>query len=195
MTMSATRTGTNKRDNTDSSDVSVALPRSVSGGMCAVARSCRHEVVANGCRGALTAADRPSADPRPRTTRSFDPDVVLRRAVATDQRQSVPIVADLHCGHIRAHLENRRFPDDRQRAHFKIYRPEHRPTAASIIGRDLGRDALVGCRRGDLVCQCSMPRPCGRQHCLYLRREPHQHGPVRSGGQAAICAVASCKAG
>jgi hypothetical protein len=28
-----------------------------------------------------------------------------------------------------------------------------------------------------------VPRPCGRQHCLYLRHEPHQHAAVRAGGQ------------
>jgi Nucleotidyl transferase AbiEii toxin, Type IV TA system len=49
--------------------------------------------------------------------------------------------------------------------------------------------------RSPVICQCNVPRPCGRQHCLYLRREPHQHGPVRSGGQATISAVASRRSG
>jgi hypothetical protein len=31
--------------------------------------------------------------------------------------------------------------------------------------------------------QSTRPRPWGRQHCLYLRPEPHQYGPVRGGGQ------------
>jgi hypothetical protein len=31
--------------------------------------------------------------------------------------------------------------------------------------------------------QSTRPRPWGRQHCLYLRPEPHQHGPLRGRGR------------
>jgi hypothetical protein len=82
--------------------------------------------------------------------------------VAADHRQSVPIVADLHCGHIRAHLESRCFPGGRQRAHFKIYRPSTTLRPRRSSAGHPGRDALVGCRRG------RSHRPIGS--CSFLRR-------------------------
>jgi hypothetical protein len=42
--------------------------------------------------------------------------------------------------------------------------------------------------------QSTRPRPWGRQHCLYLRPEPHQHGPVRGGGQLSMVSFV-CRSG
>jgi hypothetical protein len=47
-------------------------------------------------------------------------------------------------------------------------------------------------RAADIVVgQSKVPSPYRRQHFLYLHRDPNQHGPVRSGGQGTIAAVAS----
>jgi len=37
--------------------------------------------------------------------------------------------------------------------------------------------------------QSKVPRPCGRQHCLYLRPEPHQQVAVRAGGQGTMAGL------
>lgn len=62
---------------------------------------------------------------------------------------------------------------------------------SSPTGRSPHRHGIAG-RNGR---QFRVPRPCRRQHCLYLRRDPHQHGAVRPGGHAAIPAVTSRRSG
>jgi hypothetical protein len=44
-------------------------------------------------------------------------------------------------------------------------------------------------RAGMVVRQSKVPRPYRRQHCLYLRPDPHQHGAIRSGGQGTIAVM------
>jgi len=186
--------GTDKRDNMDRR----RMPADPCHVQCrarygAVTRSCRHEVGVDDCRQVPGSAygHRPSQRrPRPSTTRSDDPGMVLRRMVAADHRRSVPIGDDLHCGHIGADLVNRCLPDGQQRAHFKIYRPDvtlrPRRSSAGIRGgmRWLAVDTEFGSvsatcpgrAGGSTACTCVASRT-STARCGLVARPPSRRWP------------------